>query len=331
LVYSKKLIFGAVTSKPMNRFLPRLWPLAILILAGCGDTYTDLVKEETALANEFADSLLKVVDEKSAANVKDYYLGKIKDKVKYLKDRKDRFNKTNKTQGLESLQMEIASDAEVGKQKDIKIGEIFVKYRRKNKDEVEIEIECETKSLYRDLKMIANPDTQKHLDSVKRRVDRQVARITGLYAKLVADRPDVEPSSEWPVLSTYNTVIQDVFPEFPALPKLPVQYDKFSSVVKLKPSSAETVIFVAQLLSLPLSLVQLACFIFVLVQMFQRGQSTLGIVCLVLIFCGGGLIAFVVGWQKAEAWDIGKIMVAWTFCFVIQLTMSALIFFMFIL
>src|SRR5207244_2318083 len=44
----------------------------------------------------------------------------------------------------------------------------------------------------------------------------------------------------------------------------------------------------------------LVCFVMVLIQMFQHGQTGLGIACIVLIFCGvGGLIAFIYGWMKS--------------------------------
>jgi hypothetical protein len=60
----------------------------------------------------------------------------------------------------------------------------------------------------------------------------------------------------------------------------------------------------------------LVCFILVLVQMFNRGQTTLGIVCIVLLFCCGigGLVAFVYGWMKHREWGITNVMIAWS-CF----------------
>jgi predicted permease len=72
----------------------------------------------------------------------------------------------------------------------------------------------------------------------------------------------------------------------------------------------------------------LVCFILVLVQMFQRGQSTLGIVCIVLIFCFGigGLIAFVYGWMKHREWGITNIMYAWTGCWILGIIGAALYF-----
>ncbi len=72
----------------------------------------------------------------------------------------------------------------------------------------------------------------------------------------------------------------------------------------------------------------LVCFILVLVQMFQRGQSTLGIICAVLFLCGGlgALIAFVYGWIKNREWGITNIMIAWTGCWVLSIIGGAIVF-----
>ncbi|HEV3005922.1 MAG TPA: hypothetical protein VGX78_15755 [Pirellulales bacterium] len=62
----------------------------------------------------------------------------------------------------------------------------------------------------------------------------------------------------------------------------------------------------------------LVCFILVLIQMFKRGEQTLGIVCIVLAICTGigALIAFVYGWVKASEWGLRNVMLAWTACMV---------------
>lgn len=71
--------------------------------------------------------------------------------------------------------------------------------------------------------------------------------------------------------------------------------------------------FVLQAISWVLSLGALICFIMVLVQMFKRGQTGLGIACIVLTFCGiGPLVALVYGWIKSSEWGIQKLMLAWT-------------------
>ena len=57
----------------------------------------------------------------------------------------------------------------------------------------------------------------------------------------------------------------------------------------------------------------LVCFILVIIKMFQVGESTMGIVCLVLLLCCiGGLVAFIYGWINARKWDITNIMWIWT-------------------
>jgi hypothetical protein len=63
----------------------------------------------------------------------------------------------------------------------------------------------------------------------------------------------------------------------------------------------------------------LICFILVLVQMFQRGETTMGVLCIVLFFCCGlgYLIAFIYGWIKSGQWGIQNIMLVWTGCFVL--------------
>ena len=62
----------------------------------------------------------------------------------------------------------------------------------------------------------------------------------------------------------------------------------------------------------------LVCFILVIVQMFQHGQTGLGVACLVgFILCGiGYFVAFVYGWMKSNEWRIQNIMYVWTGCLV---------------
>src|SRR5207245_758609 len=75
--------------------------------------------------------------------------------------------------------------------------------------------------------------------------------------------------------------------------------------------SGKMEIIVQGLLGL-LNLASLVCFILVLIQMFQRGQTGLGIACIVLICCGiGGLVAFIYGWMKSNEWGIKNLMLAW--------------------
>jgi hypothetical protein len=73
-------------------------------------------------------------------------------------------------------------------------------------------------------------------------------------------------------------------------------------------------------------IVSLVCYILVLIQMFQHGQTGLGIACIVLLFCCGigALIAFIYGWVNARQWNIRNIMMIWTVCVVINLIFTGL-------
>jgi len=61
------------------------------------------------------------------------------------------------------------------------------------------------------------------------------------------------------------------------------------------------------ILNVVVGLGQIICWIFVLVKMFQNGQTALGVVS---ICCG--IVAFVVGWMNADAWGIKNVMLIWT-------------------
>ena len=63
----------------------------------------------------------------------------------------------------------------------------------------------------------------------------------------------------------------------------------------------------------------LICFILVVVAMFQRQQTGLGIACIVLLFCFGigALIAFIYGWMKSSEWNLKNVMIIWTIAIVI--------------
>jgi hypothetical protein len=67
------------------------------------------------------------------------------------------------------------------------------------------------------------------------------------------------------------------------------------------------------------AIASLVCCIMVWVKMFQHGQTTLGIVFIVLTLCCGigGLITFIYGWVKAGQWGITNIMLIWTVCIII--------------
>jgi peptidoglycan/LPS O-acetylase OafA/YrhL len=105
---------------------------------------------------------------------------------------------------------------------------------------------------------------------------------------------------------------------------------------------------VGQILSAVGSLGNLACFILVLLRMFQRGESGnanlyifLVLCCgigwlasfvkgwasataifylLLVLCCGiGGLAAFLYAWSKHRDWGISKLMYVWTACWVLTL------------
>ncbi len=71
------------------------------------------------------------------------------------------------------------------------------------------------------------------------------------------------------------------------------------------------------------SLGWIVCFILIVIKMFQKGQTVLGIVC--ILCCGiGGIIAFVYGWMKSGEWDIRNIMIVWTVCWVLLIIGGAM-------
>ncbi len=76
---------------------------------------------------------------------------------------------------------------------------------------------------------------------------------------------------------------------------------------------------IGQILSSIAYIGMLVCFILVLVQMFQRKEATMGIVCIVLFFCCGlgTFVAFIYGWIKNREWQITNIMYAWTGCWIL--------------
>ena len=78
------------------------------------------------------------------------------------------------------------------------------------------------------------------------------------------------------------------------------------------------------ILQLIVGIGSLICFILVLVQMFQHGETGLGVLCIVLVFlCGiGGLVAFIVGWLRANRWAINNLMVAWTVLCVVGIVLG---------
>ena len=73
------------------------------------------------------------------------------------------------------------------------------------------------------------------------------------------------------------------------------------------------------ILSLIIGLVALACWIMVLVKIFQSGDILWG----VLGICP--LVAFIYGWVKNQALDIRNIMLVWTLCIVANLILNVVV------
>jgi hypothetical protein len=68
-------------------------------------------------------------------------------------------------------------------------------------------------------------------------------------------------------------------------------------------------------------LIFLVCHIMVIIQMFQHGQTGLGIACAVLTLCCGisGLFTFIYGWVKATPWNIKNLMLLFTLGIALQI------------
>ena len=79
-----------------------------------------------------------------------------------------------------------------------------------------------------------------------------------------------------------------------------------------------------QIVQYLVGIVNLVCFILVLVRIFQGGQTGLGVACIVLFFCAaiGVLIAFIVGWMNAARWAIRNIMILWTACLILNIVLG---------
>lgn len=79
------------------------------------------------------------------------------------------------------------------------------------------------------------------------------------------------------------------------------------------------------LLSIGAGIASLVCFILVVIEMFKRNETGIGIATIVLTVCTGfgTLLAFVYGWVKASEWGLKKVMVAWTILLVVNIALVA--------
>jgi hypothetical protein len=68
-------------------------------------------------------------------------------------------------------------------------------------------------------------------------------------------------------------------------------------------------------------LINLVCFILVLIKMFGHGKTLLAVVCIVLTCCGslGMIIGFIYGWVKSTEWNIRNTMLVWTLGWVMMI------------
>jgi hypothetical protein len=75
------------------------------------------------------------------------------------------------------------------------------------------------------------------------------------------------------------------------------------------------------LLSALAGIVSLVCLIMVVVAIFQHGETTFGIVSLLLLLvCGiGGLMLFVYGWMRSSEWGLKNIMIIWSIAILVEI------------
>src|SRR5688572_10889374 len=66
--------------------------------------------------------------------------------------------------------------------------------------------------------------------------------------------------------------------------------------------------------------------IIVIVKMFQRGQTALGVVAIIATCCGiGPIVTLIMGWLRTREWDIStNLMLAYTITFVVYLVLFGL-------
>ncbi len=74
------------------------------------------------------------------------------------------------------------------------------------------------------------------------------------------------------------------------------------------------------LLSIPVSLVALVCWIMTIIVAFKKEEGPLfGILCI----CP--LIGLILGWVKNKEWDHQKVMLVWTACVVINIILNIVV------
>lgn len=75
------------------------------------------------------------------------------------------------------------------------------------------------------------------------------------------------------------------------------------------------------------TIISIGCYVMIIIKMFSNDEATLGIICLATLLCVGlgGLIAFIMGWVKADKLQARQIMGIWTGCVVINIIASFLL------
>jgi len=78
---------------------------------------------------------------------------------------------------------------------------------------------------------------------------------------------------------------------------------------------------VGLLLSALAGIASLVCLIMVVVAIFQHGETTFGVLSLVLLLlCGiGGLMLFVYGWMRSSEWGLKNVMIIWSIAILIEI------------
>lgn len=72
-------------------------------------------------------------------------------------------------------------------------------------------------------------------------------------------------------------------------------------------------------------LIVLVCHIIVIVKMFQRGKTGLGILAIVLTCCGvGAIFTLIYGWVKSTEWNIKNLMIAYSIGWVLGIAGGAM-------
>lgn len=73
----------------------RLWPTALLLLTGCGDSMPAVMRDYYNVQHEILDNMVMVVDEASAKKFNENYTNRLQKKEEVIKTRKEKVTLTN--------------------------------------------------------------------------------------------------------------------------------------------------------------------------------------------------------------------------------------------